>query len=252
MPRRKRYTRGKMQYDGTYSRGYKLGNKPTNRFSHKREYGGRTTFLTPYVLPNRYYCKLRYVTYGHHDHANAVNTSLATVYRANSLYDPEVGLGGHQPLGFDQLCLFYNHFIVVGSKISMTPIGKSAANAIPVCYGISLTDQGTRMNALAPDYILEQEGTTKTIRQMGSNINTMNSKQMTAKKFFSAKKFFQKKQVYDSQFQCSSAADCTEGAYFECWTVPAQTNTGDPPDYEFMIQIDYIVCCIEPKPLAQS
>jgi hypothetical protein len=46
-----------------------------------------------------------------------VNTSY--VFSANGLYDPNVTGTGHQPMGFDEMMLFYNQATVVSSKITV-------------------------------------------------------------------------------------------------------------------------------------
>jgi len=40
------------------------------------------------------------------------------VFRANDLYDPDFTSTGHQPMGFDQMMTFFNHFTVVWAKIT--------------------------------------------------------------------------------------------------------------------------------------
>jgi len=37
-------------------------------------------------------------------------------FLANSAYDPDGTLGGHQPYGFDQMTNFYHHYTVIGCK----------------------------------------------------------------------------------------------------------------------------------------
>jgi len=40
-------------------------------------------------------------------------------FRANGMYDPDAGVGGHQPLGFDQYMALYSRYEVVTSKIDV-------------------------------------------------------------------------------------------------------------------------------------
>lgn len=52
--------------------------------------------------------------------AHGALDTIYDLYRGNGLYDPEVAVGGHQPRMFDQMCLFYQSYLVLGSKISIT------------------------------------------------------------------------------------------------------------------------------------
>lgn len=51
-------------------------------------------------------------------------------YRGNSLFDPEVALGGHQPLYFDQYSAIYAHYRVMASKIKIDAITPSSTNGM--------------------------------------------------------------------------------------------------------------------------
>lgn len=52
------------------------------------------------------------------------------IFRANSLYDPNFTGTGHQPMGYDQLMTFFDHYIVVNARCVvrfMNVLGSNAA-----------------------------------------------------------------------------------------------------------------------------
>lgn len=54
----------------------------------------------------------------------AVTGSVSAVYAyafsANGLFDPNITGTGHQPMGFDQMMVFYNHYTVLSANIRVT------------------------------------------------------------------------------------------------------------------------------------
>lgn len=42
-------------------------------------------------------------------------------FGANGPYDPQTAIGGHQPLGFDQIGALYDHWYVTGARFSLQP-----------------------------------------------------------------------------------------------------------------------------------
>jgi len=55
------------------------------------------------------------------------------VFRANDLFDPDFTSTGHQPMGFDQMMLSYNHFCVVKARIICTFECTSGTNTVVGC-----------------------------------------------------------------------------------------------------------------------
>lgn len=70
------------------------------------------------LFPPRYRASLRYA-----DTITLSSTSGAVaswVFAANGLYDPDITGTGHQPAGFDQMMLSYEHYCVTKARISAT------------------------------------------------------------------------------------------------------------------------------------
>jgi len=55
--------------------------------------------------------------FGEYNSGTTIQPQIGFAYRANDLYDPQVQVGGHQPLGFDQWMTLYSRFTVIKSSI---------------------------------------------------------------------------------------------------------------------------------------
>lgn len=73
------------------------------------------------------------------------------VFSANGLYDPNITSTGHQPMGFDQMMLFYNHYTVKRSRIVAT------FRSVTANYGgwASVAVKGTSTTVTAATQIVE-------------------------------------------------------------------------------------------------
>jgi len=108
-----------------------------NPIPHQRAIGNSTSRLqeawTP-VFPAKTTRKLRYSTTLTLTATSGVITSY--LFTANGLYDPDVTGTGHQPMGFDQLMLSYNHYCVLSSTINVL-FRNQGATSPTVCIRVA-------------------------------------------------------------------------------------------------------------------
>lgn len=110
-PRRRRAGRGRGR--GAARMGSNVG------FSQRQGLPGMPISIPRMSAFNfRHRCTLRYV--------DTVSLGIygvspaGYVFSANGCYDPDITGTGHQPLGFDQLMVFFNHYTVLRSRIKVT------------------------------------------------------------------------------------------------------------------------------------
>jgi len=73
------------------------------------------------------------------------NLLASYVYSANGCYDPNITGTGHQPMGFDQMMAFYNHYVVVRSRI-LVQVMNTTSNQMIHCAILQLSDVTTSTN----------------------------------------------------------------------------------------------------------
>jgi len=80
------------------------------------------------VFPLRYRASLRY-----HDEIDlgvVGNTPVANIFAANGLFDPDITGSGHQPMGFDQLMTFFQHYTVLNARIKAQIINDADSSQV--------------------------------------------------------------------------------------------------------------------------
>lgn len=86
------------------------------------------------IFPPSITKRLRYsTTFAGSTTSGAISSTY--VIRANDLFDPDFTGTGHQPMGFDQLMLWYNHFCVLSAKITVV-CKNTAASAPTICLRV--------------------------------------------------------------------------------------------------------------------
>lgn len=166
-------------------------------------------------IPQQRFVKFKYVD------DVTFSTSLggvqSSIYRANSAYDPNYAVGGHQPLNFNKWAQMYSRYMVVGSKIRWEiVIEDNAGNGnIGIAYGVfnsygsvlpTLIDYGTCM-----EYA---NGTSKIINSQPGNVG-----QPTVPTYsnWSWKKFYNTGGVGRESNWTSVATSPPLASYYHCW-----------------------------------
>lgn len=197
------------------------------------------------ITPASKIVKLRYVDQIEID--PAISVVATHLFRANSIFDPDYTGIGHQPLGHDQWINFYDHYNVIGSKITvnfMTTGTDPTLDAL-VC-GVLLKDSSGSITS--PTTIMEQSNSGYKV------VTNANANQgVTVRKGYSAKKFFDLKDVKDNRnlVGASFGANPTEDAYFHVYAAPISVGI-NPGKVRCTVTIEYICQFTERKTLLAS
>jgi hypothetical protein len=104
------------------------------------------------LFPARVVKTLRYSTTFALTSTSGVVTTY--VFRANDLFDPDFTGSGHQPMGFDQMMLFFNHFVVTKARLRI--VAKSTTTSFPATVAIRQDANSTAITVI--DQIVEFGG----------------------------------------------------------------------------------------------
>jgi len=168
---------GKRKYGGSYGSSKKR--RTTRRFKRRslKRYANKKRLWSP--IGKSHVCKFTYVD---QVTLNApVGLASYYTYRANDLFDPDATGIGHQPYGFDQMISFFNHFTVIGSKITVQTTNNLA---VPKLFFVRLrSNQSGETNMVI---MCEQPGIKYVLLGDYSSSNNIATLSMG----FSAKNFF--------------------------------------------------------------
>lgn len=195
----------------------------------------------PSGMPLQRMAKLRYVE---QNTQTSTTGGLQTwVWSANGLYDPNISSTGHQPMGFDQWANLFNHYVVLGSKITIR-VSQRDGSSNPFYYGVILTDDSSAPYSTYSSYIEAKKGTFRYSAQGQQKPVTVMSK-------YSAKKFYNITDVKDNLDRIGApvTANPDDQGYFTTWI---QTTNATTQAVEALVVIDYIVMFSEPKDLNAS
>jgi len=191
------------------------------------------------LFPARKKCMLRYASYG--NLAGASGAVATQVYTANGLFDPDITSTGHQPMGFDQMMVSYNHYYVTSAKIIVN--FKNVGTGMPQC-SISVDPDATPITV--PDRITEfgmVNETTCESKGVSGSVKTL-------EQLVSIRKAQGVKDVLDvTDLSGTAAANPTEQTYFH---VQIWDNAAVTTNVNFDVVIEYHAIFTEPRVLTES
>jgi hypothetical protein len=167
----------------------------------------------------------------------AAGGSAVHVWRANSIYDPDVSLAGHQPYGRDTLLSIYNHYVVDKAVITMVPtqFGNTVAT-----YGIRVDDDDAI--AIIQDFnqFREVTGTSMAITAVGAQPTPVS-------------RTYDRKKMWPIERDTSAlqGTNPAEGVFFHTWMQGPNAAT-DPGSVSFIINITYYCTMFELRDLPAS
>ncbi len=177
----------------------------------------------------------------------AAGSITSHYFSANAMSDPDITGGGHQPLGFDQMMVGYEHYTVLGSKIKVTYVPGGTGLDIPGYFGVIL-DNNTVLTYTNPLALMESKQGKQTAKWDGQSPDG-NVKSIT--RYFSAKKFFKVKNIIGKDlYRGTSGTNPSEGAFFGIWS--ASIGSNNPALTNFLVEIEFIAVLTEPQFIAQS
>lgn len=161
------------------------------------------------------------------------------VFSANGMFDPEISAVGHQPRGYDQIKLLYDHYVVIFATIEVTVHCNDTNNGNIAFIATVDTNspQGTLENYMELPKLMYVVCGTQT---SGSSIKTIRTS-IPPNKFLG-----HSKPLSDDNVKGSANANPAEQVFFHVGYT-SMVFGADPPPMAFNVIINYTAIWIEPK-----
>lgn len=245
MASRRRGTRAQNLAKSKYST---VSKKKRSRRNKKRlanaKFTGRS--MRPTVFPLRFTFNTRYVdTYK--SLTSTPGQCAQYVISCNGLWDPDISGTGHQPIGFDQMMLFYDHYTVIAAKIKVFIQNESDQH--PIIAAIMITDDAT-IGANNIGTLIENGSCKwKRLERQGSDANFINNikSSCTFTKTVAIKKFLGRPNILsEDDLRGNVNSNPDEQLFFKilCQSI---SGTADAITVSFCTQVDYVAILTEPR-----
>lgn len=171
-------------------------------------------------------------------------TNDVMIFSCNGMYDPNITSTGHQPRGFDELMALYDHYTVIGAKITIDVVNTDTTTAQMVTLSVH---DFTSTSAVNNDY-LENRYIKKILlapEPSGSSKGRVSIK-LNPNKYLGVSK-----PLAEDTVKGSATANPTEQCYFHVTGFPVDGVTDTSP-IQCVARIEYYSIWTEPKQPAQS
>lgn len=198
--------------------------------------------LSTPLMPVSKWAKIPY--YDQNNFSTGAVASGGYVFTANGLWDPNITGTGHQPMGFDQIMVFYEHYTVTSSRITVNFFNNDADDSVVV--GI----------LLAPDANIEtnfsklNENGLLTKRWLNANSGNGNNKCTLTVRADIAKLNGKNTVIDDDIFRGDATSNPTEQSYFHLFAY--NQVTVNPVTVYFEVLLEFTVKFTEPRKVIQS
>ncbi len=175
------------------------------------------------------------------------------VFRANSIFDPDLTSVGHQPLLHDEYAALYERYRVVSSTIKVTPVTSSLTSQVPAFWGVFGDEDATLTYSLATAIIEDspRSGGQVRLHMAGATLLQGNSPMYhPAKARFSVKKNLAPDGRDTSTLFGANPATGTADYNYQVWTGSILAN--DPGVLGFLIELEYVCQLTDPIVVIQS
>lgn len=175
--------------------------------------------------------------------AGAVNPANY-VFSCNGLYDPNITGIGHQPRGFDQLMALYDHYVVIGARISVMYVNRDGSN--PQLCTVRVLDTPTPTTTI--ENLMENRYLKGAIAGVANNGSACGSLDLAV----NPNEFLgRSKPLADPDVKGNTSANPTEQCYFHISTC-ATDLVSTVGVVDMVVRIEYDTILIEPKQPSES
>lgn len=163
-------------------------------------------------------------------------------YSCNGMYDPNATGVGHQPMYFDQMIALYDHYCVIGSKITVKVCkGNDGYPQVPITVGMFVNDDTT--TSTSTQTLMENSLGIHKVISTGQPFCTLTKK-------WSARKYFGKSPLANTDLQGDLGNNPTEQSFYTIWIDSSASVL--QTDCILDVTIEYIAVWKELKDIAGS